>query len=79
MTPGYTSFVNEASNTSIRVEQYAAMTPEQRVEYTVQPVAPVTSNLQTYYTKQTREVPHMFRELEGGIKARYVSCAHTAM
>jgi len=79
VTPGYTSFVNEASNTSIRVEQYAAMTPEQRVEYTVQPVAPVTSNLQTYYTKQTREVPHMFRELEGGIKARYVSCAHTAM
>jgi hypothetical protein len=77
VTPGYTEFINEASNTTIRVEQYSALTPEQRAEYTVQPVAPVTSNLQTYYTAHTREVPHTIRELEGGIKARYVSCGLT--
>jgi hypothetical protein len=74
VTPGYTSFLNEASNTTIRVEQYATLTPEQRGEYTVQTVAPVTSNLQTHYTAQTREVPHAIRELDGGIRAQYVSC-----
>ena len=76
VTPGYTSFVNEASNTSIRVEQYAALTPEQRAEYTVQPVPPVTSNLQSHYTLQTREVPTHVRELDGGITAMCVQCDH---
>jgi hypothetical protein len=76
VTPGYTSFVNEASNTSIRVEQYAALTPEQRVEYTVHPVAPVTSNLQSHYTLQTREVPRYMKELDGGITAMCVQCDH---
>jgi len=74
VTPGYTEFVNEASNTTIRVEQYAALTPEERAAYVVQTIAPVTSNLQSHYTQQTRTVPHVIRELEGGIKARYVSC-----
>jgi hypothetical protein len=76
VTPGYTAFVNEASNTSIRVEQYAALTPEQRAEYTVQPVAPVTSNLQSHYTLQTREVPRYMKELDGGITAMCVQCDH---
>ena len=74
VTPGYTSFFHEVSNTSIRVEQYAALTPQQREEYAVQTVAPVTSNLQTHYTAQTREVPHAIRELDGGIRAQYVLC-----
>ena len=78
VTPGYTSFYDEASNTAIRVEQYAALTPEQRSVYVVQAVEPVTSNIQTYYTKQTREVPYAIRELEGGVIARCVSCTHTA-
>jgi hypothetical protein len=76
VTPGYTSFFNVASNTSIRVEQYTALTPEQRAEYVVQPIAPMTSNLQSYYTQQTRSVPLRVRELEGGIKAMYVQCDH---
>jgi len=74
--PGYTNFYNEASNTSIRVEQYAALTPEQRAEYVVQTIAPVTANLQSYYTQQTREVPLQVRELEGGIRAMHVQCDH---
>jgi len=76
VTPGYTSFVNADSNTTIRVEQYATLTPEQRADYTVQPVAPVTSNLQSDYTLQTREVPTHTRELEGGIRAMCVQCDH---
>jgi hypothetical protein len=76
VTPGYTNFYNEASNTSIRVEQYAALTPEQRAAYVVQTIAPVTSNLQSYYTQQTREVPTYLRELEGGIRAMHVQCDH---
>lgn len=76
VTPGYTNFYNEASNTSIRVEQYAALTPEERAEYVVQTIAPVTANLQSYYTQQTREVPTYMRELEGGIKAMHVQCDH---
>ena len=78
LIPGYTSFYDEASNTAIRVEQYAALTPEQRSVYVVQAVEPVTSNIQTYYTAQTREVPCAIRELEGGVIARCVSCTHTA-
>jgi hypothetical protein len=74
VTPGYTSFFHEVSNTSIRVEQYAALTTQQREEYAVQTVAPVTSNLQTHYTAQTREIPHAIRELDGGIRAQYVLC-----
>jgi hypothetical protein len=76
VTPGYTNFYNEASNTSIRVEQYAALTPEERAEYVVQTIAPVTSNLQSHYTQQKRTVPTQVRELEGGIKAMYVHCDH---
>jgi len=76
VTPGYTNFYNEASNTSIRVEQYAALTPEQRAAYVVQTIAPVTSNLQSHYTQQTREVPTYLRELEGGIRAMHVQCDH---
>jgi len=76
VTPGYTNFYNEASNTSIRVEQYAALTPEERTEYVVQTITPVTSNLQSYYTQQTREVPTYVRELDGGIRAMHVQCDH---
>ena len=76
VTPGYTNFYNEASNTSIRVEQYAALTPEERAEYIVQTIAPVTANLQSYYTQQTRTAPLEVRELEGGIKAMHVQCDH---
>jgi hypothetical protein len=76
VTPGYTNFYNEASNTSIRVEQYAALTPEQRAAYVVQTIAPVTSNLQSHYTQQTRTVPLEVRELEGGIRAMHVQCDH---
>jgi len=76
VTPGYTNFYNEASNTSIRVEQYATLTPEERAEYIVQTIAPVTANLQSYYTQQTRTVPAYVRELEDGIKAMHVQCDH---
>ena len=74
VTPGYTNFYNEASNTSIRVEQYAALKPEERAAYVVQTIAPVTANLQSYYTQQTRAVPLEVRELEGGIRAMHVKC-----
>jgi hypothetical protein len=76
VTPGYTNFYNEASNTSIRVEQYAALTPDERAEYIVQTIEPVTTNLQSYYTLQTREVPTYVRELEGGIRVVYITCDH---
>jgi hypothetical protein len=74
VTPGYTNFYNEASNTSIRVEQYAALKPEERAAHVVQTIAPVTANLQSYYTQQTRAVPLEVRELEGGIRAMHVKC-----
>jgi hypothetical protein len=54
ITPGYTSFVNEASSTTIGVQQYAQLTPEERLGYTIVVTEPVTSNLQSYYTKQTK-------------------------
>jgi len=76
VTPGYTNFYNEASNTSIRVEQYAALTPDERAEYIVQTIEPVMANLQSYYTLQTREVPTYVRELEGGIRVVYITCDH---
>ena len=56
VTPGYTSFFHEVSNTSIRVGAYATLTPEQRTEYTIQTVPVVTSNLQSFYTPQTKTV-----------------------
>jgi len=34
VTPGYTSFFHEVSNTSILVGAYASLTPEQRTDYT---------------------------------------------
>jgi hypothetical protein len=76
VTPGYTNFYNEASNTSIRVEQYAALTPDERAEYIVQTIEPVMANIQSYYTLQTREVPTYVRELDGGIRAMHVHCDH---
>ena len=64
VTPAYTSFYHEASNSSIRVEQYAELTPEQRTEYTIQSVPAVTSNLQSFYTPQTKTIVHELRYLD---------------
>lgn len=73
VTPGYTSFFHELSNTSIRVGAYATLTPEQRSEYTVTVVEPVTSNLQSFYTPQTKTVTHEIRDV-GEFKAVEVEC-----
>ena len=73
VTPGYTSFFHELSNTSIRVGAYATLTPEQRSEYTVTVVEPVTSNLQSFYTPQTKTVTHEIRDV-GDYKAAHVEC-----
>ena len=73
VTPGYTSFFHELSNTSIRVGAYATLTPEQRSEYTVTVVEPVTSNLQSFYTPQTKTVTHEIRDV-GDYKAVEVEC-----
>ena len=64
VTPAYTSFFHELSNTSIRVQQYAALTPKQRTEYTIQSVPAVTSNLQSFYTPQTKTTVHELRYLD---------------
>lgn len=64
VTPAYTSFYHELSNTSIRVQQYAALTPEQRTEYTIQSVPAVTSNLQSFYTPQIKTTAHEIRYLD---------------
>ena len=77
VTHGYTYFSNLTSN--INVLEYAALTPEERVDYVVNVVEPVTSNLQSHYTPQTRVVPHQIRYLDAsGVentvwKAAYVS------
>ena len=73
VTPGYTSFFHEVSNTSIRVQQYATLTPEQRSEYTIQTVPVVTSNLQSFYTPHTRVVTREVRDV-GDYKAVEVAC-----
>ena len=73
VTPGYTSFFHELSNTSIRVGAYASLTPEQRSEYTVTVVEPVTSNLQSFYTPHTRVVTREVRDV-GDFKAVEVVC-----
>jgi len=73
VTPGYTSFFHEVSNTSIRVQQYATLTPEQRAEYTIQSVPAVTSNLQSFYTPQTRVVTHEIKDVGDHIAA-HVEC-----
>jgi len=73
VTPGYTSFFHEVSNTSIRVGAYATLTPEQRSEYTIQSVPAVTSNLQSFYTPQTKTVAHEIRDV-GDYKAVEVVC-----
>ncbi len=73
VTPGYTSFFHELSNTSIRVGAYASLTPEQRTEYTVTVVEPVTSNLQSFYTPHTRVVTREVRDV-GDYKAVEVVC-----
>lgn len=84
VTPGYTSFFHELSNTTIGVYQYAALTPEQRTEYTIQSVPAVTSNLQSFYTPQTKTTAHEIRYLDASgtltdqanavWKARQVEC-----
>ena len=73
VTPGYTSFFHEVSNTSILVGAYASLTPEQRAEYTVTVVEPVTSNLQSFYTPQTKTVTHEIKDV-GDYKAAHVEC-----
>ena len=73
VTPGYTSFFHEVSNTSIRVGAYATLTPEQRTEYTVTVVEPVTSNLQSFYTPQTKTVTHEIKDV-GDYKVAHVIC-----
>lgn len=74
ITPGYTSFVNEASNTTIRVHEYAQLTPEQRADYAVVVTEPVTSNLQTHYTVQTKETTHEIQDV-GTHKAARAVCS----
>lgn len=64
VSPAYTSFFHELSNTTIRVEQYATLTPDQRTEYTIQSVPAVTSNLQSFYTPQTNTTAHEIRYLD---------------
>ena len=73
VTPGYTSFFHEVSNTSILVGAYASLTPEQRTEYTVTVVEPVTSNLQSFYTPQTKTITHEIKDV-GDYKAVEVVC-----
>ena len=73
VTPGYTSFFHEVSNTSIRVGAYATLIPTQRTEYTIQSVPAVTSNLQSFYTPQTKTVTHEIRDV-GDYKAAEVVC-----
>ena len=73
VTPGYTSFFHEVSNTSIRVGAYASLTPEQRSEYTIQSVPAVTSNLQSFYTPQTKTVTHEIKDVGDHIAA-HVEC-----
>jgi hypothetical protein len=73
ITPGYTSFFHEVSNTSILVGAYAQLTPTQRSEYTVQVIEPVTSNLQSFYTPQTRVVNHEIKDVGDHIAA-HVEC-----
>ena len=72
VTPAYTSFYHERSNTSIRVEQYAELTPEQRTEYTIQSVPAVTSNLQSFYTPQTKTVTHEIKDVGDHIAAHVI-------
>ena len=73
VTPGYTSFFHEVSNTSILVGAYAQLTPTQRSEYTVQVIEPVTSNLQSFYTPQTKTVTHEIKDVGDHIAA-HVEC-----
>ena len=73
ITPGYTSFFHEVSNTSILVGAYAQLTPTQRTEYTINTIEPVTSNLQSFYTPQTRVVNHEIKDV-GDHVAAHVEC-----
>ena len=77
VTPGYTSFFHEVSNTSIRVGAYASLTPEQRSEYTVQSVPVMTYNLQSFYTPQTKTVTHEIKDVGDHIAA-HVECTFPA-
>ena len=73
VTPGYTSFFHEVSNTSILVGAYAQLTPTQRTEYTINTIEPVTSNLQSFYTPQTKTVTHEIKDVGDHIAA-HVEC-----
>ena len=73
VTPGYTSFFHEVSNTSILVGTYAQLTPTQRTEYTINTIEPVTSNLQSFYTPQTKTVTHEIKDVGDHIAA-HVEC-----
>jgi hypothetical protein len=73
VTPGYTSFFHEVSNTSILVGTYAQLTPTQRTEYTINAFEPVTSNLQSFYTPQTKTVTHEIKDVGDHIAA-HVEC-----
>jgi hypothetical protein len=73
ITPGYTSFLHEVSNTSILVGAYAQLTPTQRTEYTINTIEPVTSNLQSFYTPQTKTVTHEIKDVGDHIAA-HVEC-----
>ena len=73
ITPGYTSFFHEVSNTSILVGAYAQLTPTQRTEYTINTIEPVTSNLQSFYTPQTKTVTHEIKDVGDHIAA-HVEC-----
>jgi len=73
VTPGYTSFFHALSNTSIRADAYASLTPEQRSEYTITTVEPVTSNLQSFYTPHTKVLNREVRDV-GDYKAVQVEC-----
>lgn len=72
ITPGYTSFVNDTSNTTIRVREYAQLTPERRAEYAIVVTEPVTSNLQSHYTPQTKVTTREIRNLDANKAARVV-------
>ena len=73
VTPGYTSFFHEVSNTSILVSAYTQLTPDQRSEYTINTIEPVTSNLQSFYTPQTKTVTHEIKDVGDHIAA-HVEC-----
>ena len=79
ISPAYTLFFHELSNTSIRVQEYAELTPKQRTEYTIQSVPAVTSNLQSFYTPQTKTTLNELRYLDAsGVLTDQANAVHIA-